>query len=308
MSVDETRFDRRGFQCADAHARARLETIGATFLEGYHAALVEPHAARLARALEAVEIELRGFAFEGAAMGLTLLDALTPWRRNRWATLLAGPGEPYAYMIHVGAGWARARLGGDPERVAAGHDPLLRWLVFDGWGFHDGYFRWPVVVERREIPARLGGYARNAYDQGLGRAIWFVRGADVDQVSAAVHAFELERQGDLWSGVGLAAAYAGGSSAYALTDLRQRAGEHRAAMAQGVAFAAEARRRAFNPSQHTELACQMVCGMSAIAAADTTTEALQNLPTDDSVPTYETWRRAVQSRLLSRLSEPRSAS
>ena len=48
--------------------------------------------------------ELRGFAFEGAAMGLALLDCFTPWRKDRWPTFTERLAEPHIYMMHVGLG------------------------------------------------------------------------------------------------------------------------------------------------------------------------------------------------------------
>src|SRR3712207_8380154 len=47
-------------------------------------------------------------------------------------------------------------------------------------------------------------------DQGLGRSLWFVQGADVRRIPATVNAFPAERRPDLWSGLGLACGYAGG--------------------------------------------------------------------------------------------------
>ena len=60
--------------------RRRLDQVGKTFLGGYHTALEQGKPERVAAELEGIEPELRGFAYEGAAMGLTLLDSLTPWR------------------------------------------------------------------------------------------------------------------------------------------------------------------------------------------------------------------------------------
>jgi hypothetical protein len=54
-----------------------LERIGRTFLEGYHASLEEDEPGRLVDRLDGVEPEFRGFAFEGAAMGLALADHLS---------------------------------------------------------------------------------------------------------------------------------------------------------------------------------------------------------------------------------------
>src|SRR4051812_40833105 len=74
----EATFARRGFR-GTPEARMRLERVGLGFLEGYHAALEWRDGDALAARLGEVEAVMRGFAFEGAAMALALLDALAPW-------------------------------------------------------------------------------------------------------------------------------------------------------------------------------------------------------------------------------------
>src|SRR5215213_1496718 len=185
ISVKETTFARRGFRGNNVGARRRLERVGRMFLLGYHAALDEDQSEKLALRLNAVDPEFRGFAFEGAAMGLTLLGQLSLRRRDRLWAFLNGPGAPHAYMVHVGAGWAFARLHRHIERSSARLDPLLRWLAVDGCGFHEGYFRWRRYLGGgRTTPARLSHYGRRVFDQGFGRSLWFVDGAEVERIGA----------------------------------------------------------------------------------------------------------------------------
>ena len=229
-------------------------------------------------------------------MGLRLEDVLQPWRRPRWPAFLAGPGEPHAYMVYVGAGWAMARLGGRPARFPSTADPLLRWLIIDGFGFHEGYFHATRVIERQIVPPAVSGYARRAFDQGLGRSLWFVEGSAVDGISSTLSRFAESRHADLWSGVGLAAAYAGGVEPAAYIRLRERAGAHAPGVAQGAAFAAKARLRAGLGAAHTECACEILCGMSAIEAAAVTDQALEQLPDGDAAnPAYDHWRRRIRA-------------
>lgn len=297
----ETLVSRRGFQVREPAVAARLESIGQTFLYGYHAALRHRGGADLTRALIAIDSELRGFAFEGAGMALTLLDRMAPINRGYFPRFLAGDGAPHIYMLHVGAGWAMARLPWLRRRadafIATLH-PLARWLALDGYGFHQGYFYWPESVRRQQVPRGVAGYARHAFDQGLGRSLWFVEGADTMRIAAAISAFPQSRQADLWSGVGLACAYAGGIDQRRLEFLREAAGTYLAQAAQGAAFAAKARARAGNPAPQTELACGVFCGVPAQAAAAVTDDALGDLPPDGAIPAYETWRRRIQERLL----------
>src|SRR5215211_1734988 len=98
IPVSETTFARRGFQGHHDGARQRLERAGRVFLHGYHAALEVEQTQPLALRLETVDREFRGFAFEGAAMALALLDSLPLRNRNRVRTFLEGPGAPHAYM------------------------------------------------------------------------------------------------------------------------------------------------------------------------------------------------------------------
>jgi hypothetical protein len=250
--------------------------------------------------LNAVEAARRGFAFEGAAMALALLDRLTPWRTTRWQSFMTGPGAPHIYMVHVGVGWALARLPRRLEPALKQFDRLLRWLVVDGYGSHEGYFHWPRSVRAQVVPRQLAGYARRAFDQGLGRSLWFVEGADGERIRSTIRAFPESRQTDLWSGVGLACAYAGGGDRANLEALCRAAGPYHAPFGQGAAFAAKARQRAGNPSADTERACEVLCGLSADQAAKLTDTALEDLPPDGSLPAYEVWRTRIQSVLSER--------
>jgi len=275
---------------ASCRERGRLEAVVETFMSGYHAALEQRDGPRLARRLTDVEAAARGFAFEGAAMALRLVDAFVPPSRRRLASFLAGPGAPHAYMVLVGAGWALARLRRPLERQLVRFDPLLRWLVSDGYGFHQGFFR------EGAAPAGLDGYARRAFDQGLGRSVWFTAGAAPEAVRERVDGDPAHRRPDLWSGVGLACAYAGGTDAGETEALLDAAGEHAAHFAQGVAFAAAARDRAGNPAPHSEDACRRVWGRSGADVAAIAGEAARNLPPDGQEPAYEEWRRRVRAR------------
>ncbi len=292
--VDVT-FERRGFRGGDAPGvRPHIENVGRSFLAGYHAALEGATDAVLVARLDETDVGYRGFTYEGAAMGLALLDAMTPWRRHRLGDFLAGRGGDHVYMAHVGAGWAIARLPFGMAGILSRLDPLLCWLAFDGYGFHQGYFDWPHAVEgHQEVPRRVRGYGRRSFDQGLGRSLWFVDGADVERIPRTIATFQEARWSDLWSGVGLAATYAGGVDEAAITSLRDAGRGFEAELAQGAAFGAKARLRAGNMAANVETTCQILCGSSAPEAAQATDRALDGLPADGDVPAYEVWRRRI---------------
>ena len=300
----DTSFARRGFRGEAGPVRDRLERVGQSFVQGYHAALADDRPEPLGARIDAeVERDFRGFAYEGAGMALALLDTVIPGRGDRLARFLAGPGDDHTYIVHVGAGWVMARLPVSPERYLARlADPLLRWLALDGFGFHEGFFHWPKSVVRQAVPWRLRGYARRGFDQGLGRSLWFVEGADVERLPRTIGAFPSSRQPDLWGGLGLACAYAGGRTQAEVEALLAGAGPHAPSFAQGVSFAAKARQRAGNLTPQTELACKVVWGAPAAEAAEVSVEALRDLPPDrPGEPAFEVWRRRIQDVYSRRL-------
>lgn len=294
ISPVETSFARRGFHCGEPSTQRQLERVGQTFVRGYNDALASANLVTLTKALNLVELDMRGFAYEGAAMALSLLDYFTPWKK-RLDGFLNGSGRDHAYMVYVGAGWTLARLPRAVDGLLAGMDPLLGYLALDGYGFHEGFFHPKRSFDEHAIPGKVKGYSARVFDQGLGRSLWFVTCADTDRAASVISSFPEARHADLWSGIGLAASYAGGANRKTLLRLRKAADEYAPQVAQGAAFAAKARLRAGNPTQHTELASRVFCELPASAAAAITDSALIHPQSHTTEPPYEVWRQTIQS-------------
>lgn len=265
-----------------------------TFVFGYRVALEYGLSRELDLKLAATPNSVAGFAFEGAAMALAIQDWLTPWNRNRVLGFLAGSGSAHPYVIHVGTGWTLARLPHKIETFLSRFDPLLRWLLIDGYGFHEGFFRLRKYPAALGQPRRLNGYARRAFDQGLGRSLWFTEAGSIKNIVRRIRAFEPHRHGDLWSGVGLASVYAGEVAESDLESLRESCGGFLPQLAQGAAFGAKARQRAGNILPYQRAACAIICEMDATDAAEVTDEQLANLSSDELNPAYEIWRTRIQ--------------
>ena len=293
LADKETKVSTRGFTVERAVVVERLEAIGAHFAWGYNRAVRCASLPELTEALSLRPAADAGFEYEGAAMGLAVADFMTPGQ-HFFDAYIAGAASHHEYMSWVGLGWFIARLPVSPMRTLARHRSLNKWLAFDGYGFHEGYFRWRQSIVGRRRPRGLDADAARIFDQGLGRSMWFVRGAEPVAVAAAIGAFEEDRHADLWAGVGLAATYAGSTDPEALRILRDRAGAHFPALAQGIVFAAEARRKAGNPVLHAELACAELLGLSLTSAADI---AIACIPVgEDSIGAYQRWRFAIQQQ------------
>lgn len=300
ISADEVTFARRGFPADMLGVCERLERAGRAFVIGYNAALRDRgDLPRLSDALAAVHDDLRGFAHEGASMGLALVDQLT-LGRSRWREFLAHAAPRHLYLILVGAGWAMARIRARRiPRFAREVDLVAMPLLWDGYGFHQGFFHAGDYVRRRARPP-LRGYAVRAFDQGLGRSLWFVEGGSPARIAATIGSFDVQRRGDLWSGAGLACAYAGGVDETGVAALVRAANGYRANFAQGVVFAAVARERAGNSDDATAIACRAVCGFDPQRAAAVANEELDRSRAydDGATPRYESWRRGIAARFM----------
>lgn len=297
----EVTFERRGFAAPDAVRQSNLEKVGIKFLEGFRYGMEGRTLVDIESSLEGIEPAFRGFSYEGCTMALAVRDGLLPFGRHWVRDLLASRGAAHIYMAYIGVGWAMARLPRPRWRAIAPRDPLLRWLALDGYGFHQAYFRTDRYVYRQHQASIPGwepaSYVGRAVDQGIGRALWFVNGSDVERVASGIEAFPPLRRGDLWSGAALASVYAGGADAGELADMAKLAGQYRSHAAQGAAFAGKARLLAGLVTPGTELGVKVYCDMSVAQAAAITDETRFGLPAeDDEVPAYEVWRERIRKR------------
>jgi hypothetical protein len=297
VSPQEVTFEKRGYVPGDPEAQAALERHAMTFVEGFNATLASVDVAALEEPLARIPADQRGFAYEGAGMALAALDLVTPGSRDRIGRLLRSHGAPYAYVIHVGAGWALARMKLRP-RDRLDLDPALRWLVLDGYGAHETGFNTRRTVGRAAPPPRrLTGYERRVFDQGVGRTLWFNECADPDRIARTIGRFDQGRRGDLWSGAGTAATYTIVAAAHELERLRELSGEHAPHLAQGAAFAAMVRHDEGNLNAHTRMAAEVLCGRPAEDVVDQVLRARADLRPDPSGASYERWRTRVREAL-----------
>jgi pimeloyl-ACP methyl ester carboxylesterase len=286
VPYDEVRFAVRGFERCDTTVEARIEEYFDRFLDGYHLALRTPDLGELGQELDReIASEHVGFAYEGAGMYLALRDYLDPLDRGRLARFIAGPAVRHDFVTLIGIGLAAARLPWvrrDLRPTLRRLDPGLCWFAVDGYGFHEGFFRHRAVIEQAQRPRGLTGYAARCFDNGVGRALWFVKGADPERIGAAVERFEEPRRKDVWAGMGLACAYAGGvredldEYGAVIEKLRASCGPHEVELGLGMVFAAYARHRATTWSPWTSRACELLLGLSMEESAAIGARALES--------------------------------
>ncbi|RSM47501.1 enediyne biosynthesis protein [Actinoplanes sp. ATCC 53533] len=304
-SLAEVGFARRGFPQPDAAAARWLEAIPQSVVCGFEWGIDGAQPWELERRLALIEPTMRGFAYEGATMACTVLDAIAGGRGTRTRDLLLGPGRPHLFLAYIGIGFAMARLPRAawrsvlPDLPGMPYHPTMGWLAVDGYGFDKAYFHTRRWVDEQRRPAVYpwqghAGYFPRAVDQGIGRALWFIHGARVTDVDAAVRSFAAARQPDLWSGVGLAATFAGGCGTQDLAALRHAAGDCRDDLAQGAVFAAKAREFSGTVPEHSEGACAALTGMPVSTASRLADDVAVEPHAAGDLPAYELWRERVR--------------
>lgn len=289
LSPREALFERRGFVPIDPIVQGKLEQVIRIFIEGYNASL-ELDGEELAKALNAnYSDQSVGFAYEGVGLYLGLLDLLLPGKKSRLNAFCTGIGARHEYIISVGAGFALARVPYGAKRLRnymKRLDPLLAWCLADGYGFHEGIFKHQSYIDQQqEIPEVLDPELHQLFNSGIGRSLWWVKGADPKRIKPAINKFPKARRPELWCGVGLACAYAGGIRKENIPALLHAAGTYASDFLSGIPFACRMRQRGQNHSQWTSHLSEEYLNRSVDEAADWVMDimrkALDSLPVDE---------------------------
>lgn len=305
-SLASVGFAERGFPVEPTTATARLEAVPQAVVCGFEWAIEGASLWELERRLALIEPEQRGFAYEGATMGYTILDAMPGGGRDRTRALLEGPGKPHIFLTYIGIGFAMARLPRPlwknilPELTEVSYHPTMSWLAVDGYGFDRAYFDTRKWVDEQAEPAPYPWagrpeYFARAFDQGVGRALWFIHGGQPEAVAAAVNRFPATRRPDLWSGVGLAATFAGGCDQAGLGVLRRASGDHFDELALGVVFAVKARTYSSYVPAHTRVAAGALASLTVEAARELADRTEYPSDVDGAEPPYERWRERIRA-------------
>lgn len=285
--------------------RKKLRPPVIAFITGLNTAIEVALSDLLIGQLEGLNDNCRGFAYEGAGMGLAIID----YSRNKGliSKFLKGEGANYPELIHVGLGCATAALKKDLESKMKEIEPMQRWWIPDGFGFFTGIYKWEDTVEKQIVPSQIKGYTLRSFDRGLGRRMWFAFSGEVEAIADAISKFPESRQADLWSGVGLASTFAGGVERETLVKLKELAGDYSSYVALGSAMAAKCRYTAGNIMNYTNVACSILCGMTASEVGEIVAKTFDELdinpnePLNVEQPVFETMRENVRNHFVKEL-------
>jgi hypothetical protein len=279
---------RPGYHVGPAPVRERMERVAKTLIFGYNFTLEDSELESVMLRLGMVEREVRGLAYEGVAMALTMLDVLTPWGGSRRLKALFERSPSFSHLGLLGVGMALAVFRHPFQKIVARLDPLFGWTVVDGFGFMYGLLRTEATIRRQRKPRACQGFAGRMFDAGVGRSLWFVECADASRVVRTLQSFPEERHHDMWSGVGVASTFAGATDRAGLEFLVEQAGKHRPALARGSAYAAYLRHLAGIAAPHVDLATSVIWRKPSLGVKEVFDEARREVSSarTDSTPAW----------------------
>jgi hypothetical protein len=209
--------------------------------------------------------EHRGVAVEALAMGIGILDHLFLPQSRRWHLLHSHFAPKYVYALYIGLGMSLAKLGLEPSPFLKTFDEQWRKVIIDGYGFYCGYFAADKYIEQKQILGNLKLDEQNAFDQGLGRSLWFHYQGNLPKIYAQLESFSAYRRKYILCGLGTAIAYSGGLEESSKPGLENS--EYNTYLASGIARAAKVRHLADNITEHTNEICRSFLNMEAANAA-----------------------------------------
>lgn len=221
-----------------------LEVRSKTAIYGYNVAVEYGHGEDLLTIAASISEEFAGFFYEGIGMGLFMLDRLSLFNKNRFLEFSQGPGKDYESIMYVGAGLITGFLHLPFQKFLDKANPFRGPAMIDGIGFHYAFFKTSKTLSKFFVPKKVkeNPFYLERFDNGLGRALWFLFAGDIVKISEAIAKFPAARRASLWYGIGFVVTYARGlEDPQKIRLLKSMAGNNDIDLAQGALVGAHAK-------------------------------------------------------------------
>ena len=238
-----------------------------------------------------VDAEFRSVAYEGIAMRAAMKD-FSNRTLYAWSAFLDVSHLVYQSHICIGLGWAIAKQRLTSLDILSDLTSLMLFRVADGHGFYDGMFKLSGTQQAAERPSIIHHSYDKAYDQGIGRSLWYSCKGDIRKIQQYVNAFAVGRHADLWRGIGLACAFVGGHTVPMLQMLYNSAAQYRIQLAIGSALVTRARIQTNTLNNSLEQICQCWCNLQAHQIMSITEAAGEK-----NVSDYRVWLAHIEKAL-----------
>jgi len=241
----------------------KMESIQSIFREVQEKDFEDFSISEIADYLNSFDKEFRSIAYEAAAMNLALIDLKRDGKLTLWFHLLNEIGAKHAIQTHVGLGWAFAQEQLNPVTYLNELEEMLRYRVLDGYGYYEGIFRRRKSIVNQQAIETEDTNVSAAYNQGLGRSIWYISKGDIDVAKSMLDKFPANRLNDLWRGLGIAITYVGGCSQDYLQVIFEKGSTFQIDLATGAAMTLISREEANSITTDAILTCKVLCNKNA---------------------------------------------
>ncbi|MEO7265242.1 MAG: DUF1702 family protein, partial [Ferruginibacter sp.] len=251
----------------------KIETIKSIFLNSQAFYEMNNDINMFLEFLENIEPEFRSIGYEAASMVIALSDLNNYKNLKAFLLFAKGPALAHAAQVHVGLGWAIAKMKLPFLPVVEKIDDQFYYRIADGCGYYDGFFRNRHAVINQQLPVYMPIESMHFYYQGIGRSLWYSCNAEIEKVRSNIEIFPADLHADLWRGVGIAVAYVGGCDADTLKIIFEFAKLHQEQLTNGAALAARSRMEAGTITSDTTLCSQLwfkLCCEANIISLDST--------------------------------------
>jgi len=294
-----------------SEARKHLELRSKTALHGYNVAVEYGLCDDLEVIAASIKGEYTGFFYEGIGMGLFMLDRTSLFKKNRFMEFSQGPGKEYQSVMYVGAGLISGFLHLPIKKTLEKADPAKGTAIVDGVGFHYAFFKTKKCLDQQFVPKYIkeNAFLSDRFDNGIGRALWFLFATEVPQMAAAIDKFPANRKGPVWYGLGFAAAYARGmNNPEEITRLKLAAGEYLQDLAEGIYVGTYMKQRHLNHQTESTALEEIIVGKKPEECDSEILEIMNTLPeakknTFNETHPWSIFRKKIRMGLLVREEE-----
>lgn len=211
-----------------------ISEIERLFMEISHSFKKDLNIAELIEKLDAVEPKFRSIGYESASYVLGELDLQDKNDLKNWSKLYASADENHRFHMIIGLGWSIAKSGNSTLPVADWEDDrVFRSMVLDGMGYYYALYRPRRTLTKKIYPDWLMGDDLKAFDQGIGRRLWYLYHDNQTKLIEILSTFSEDRIPSLYTGIGIAFTYVSGFDEREVVSLKKMAGPNWKEMRKG---------------------------------------------------------------------------
>ena len=221
-----------------------IRTIQSAFKEGQLISTKSELNHKLYDKLDSFYDSFRSVSYEGASFAISQSSLAQDGNLKLWESFKHETKGLHDCQIHVGLGWALASLNSNIEDHTSSFSPYMLSRVIDGYGYYYAIFKRRIAIRTAQIPDSINEKNKMSFDQGIGRALWYLSEGNHEKISHLISILPKSRHADLWRGVGIAFTYVGGVKTKEIIDIQRLSGPYLNDFKVGVALALHSRKKA----------------------------------------------------------------